>query len=453
MRRLFGTDGVRGVANDFLSCEIALEIGRALGSIISQNENERPKVLIGMDTRISSDMLTIALGAGLCSAGCDVLSLGVIPTPAVAYLTVKYGAQAGVMISASHNSFEYNGIKIFGADGFKLSDELEEEIESIVFEKKSTELVCKSENIGRFYEKKEAKADYLAHLKETCSTRLDGLKIAIDCANGASSAVAEELFTELGAKCFILSNTPDGININDKCGSTHLGALKEYVKANALDAGIAFDGDADRCIAIDENGREIDGDYILAMLSLKLKGEGKLKKNTVVGTVLSNYGFQKFCADNNINFIAAKVGDRYVLELINMDGYCLGGEQSGHIILRDHATTGDGMLTAIFLLAHMAEEKKSLGTLANVMQKYPQYAANVRATNEEKLLLFTDSQIKEMISATEERLVGYGRLVVRPSGTEPLIRIMVEGEEQSEVEAIAKGLAENIQKRLDEKRT
>ena len=226
MRRLFGTDGVRGVANDFLSCEIALEIGRALGSIISQNENERPKVLIGMDTRISSDMLTIALGAGLCSAGCDVLSLGVIPTPAVAYLTVKYGAQAGVMISASHNSFEYNGIKIFGADGFKLSDELEEEIESIVFEKKSTELVCKSENIGRFYEKKEAKADYLAHLKETCSTRLDGLKIAIDCANGASSAVAEELFTELGAKCFILSNTPDGININDKCGSTHLGALK-----------------------------------------------------------------------------------------------------------------------------------------------------------------------------------------------------------------------------------
>ena len=448
MRRLFGTDGIRGIANEYLSCERAVQIGRALGTVLSSNRKYRPRVLIGMDTRISSEMLASAITAGLCSVGGDVLALGVVPTPAVAYLVKKYKAKAGIMISASHNPYQYNGIKIFGEDGFKLSDELEEQIESIVLDNTPPARLATAEEIGKRVDASYALHDYISYLTHTTSESLDGLRIAIDCANGSSSVSARELFESCGAECYMLYDKPDGININNGCGSTDMRALKAFVTENSLDAGIAFDGDADRCLAVDERGGEVDGDFIMAMLALKLKDEGKLAKNAVVGTVMTNFGFTKFCEENGIKYVAAKVGDRYVLEMMNQEGYSFGGEQSGHIILREHATTGDGQLTALALLSHLKKSGKKLSELCRVMKKYPQFTVNVSANQNEKIAFFTDEEIKEIISDAEARIGSDGRLVARPSGTEPLIRIMVEGKDEKATKLIAEETAEKIEQKL-----
>jgi phosphoglucosamine mutase len=329
------------------------------------------------------------------------------------------------MISASHNSFEFNGIKIFGEDGFKLSDELEELIESIVLDNSPPPRIAAPNEIGRCSAVEGYVKEYTQYLKDSFGKSLSGLKIGIDTANGSASAFAEEIFSYLDAECHVISDTPNGTNINEGCGSTHLSSLKELVIREGLDVGIAFDGDADRCLAVDECGREIDGDFIMAILALYLKNKGKLTKNTVVGTVMTNLGFIRFCDVQGINYISAKVGDRYVLELLNQEGYAFGGEQSGHIIFRDLATTGDGILTALALLSHIKESGKSLSTLSAVMKKYPQYTLNLPADSSDKTTFLIDSEIKREILRAEEK-ISDGRLVIRPSGTEPLIRIMAE---------------------------
>ena len=450
MHRLFGTDGVRGIANEELSIERAMQIGRALGTVLSSHHKYRPTVLIGMDTRVSSPMLACALASGLCSAGSDCIHLGVVPTPAVAYLVKKYRAKAGVMISASHNPYPYNGIKIFGDAGFKLSDALEEQIESIVLDNTPPCRPASPEQLGHYETAPFALRDYLAYLSATASGTLEGLRLVIDCANGASSATAKELFEGLGAECTVLSASPNGLNINEKCGSTDMRALREEVLRLGADAGLAFDGDADRFLAVDEKGNEVDGDFIMAILALHLKEEGRLKGNTVVGTVMTNYGFSKFCEREDIRYIAAKVGDRYVLEMLNQEGFVFGGEQSGHIILREFSTTGDGQLTAIQLLSHMKACKKPLSELCAVMKKYPQATVNVQADAADKINFFTDEEINKILKDAEQSIGDNGRLVVRPSGTEPVIRVMVESEEEEKTHLIAKKTAQRIQDRLKE---
>ena len=448
MRRLFGTDGVRGVANDFLTPELALEIGRATASVLVGQKNYKSKVLVGYDTRISSEMLAAALAGGLCSVGADVVILGVVSTPAVAYLVGAYGAQAGVMISASHNSFEFNGIKIFGADGFKLPDDLEEQIESIVLDHTPLPKAAESRRIGRITLAEDAARSYAEYLKSVVPNRFDGLRIALDCANGAASKTAEWLFTSLGAECHVLSDRPDGINVNNKCGSTHMEELSAFVKKNHLDGGAAFDGDADRCLMVDENGEVIDGDMLMAMMALAMKRDGMLRKNTVVGTIMTNFGFSKFCEENGISFIPAKVGDRYVLEALNLEGLSFGGEQSGHIIFRDHATTGDGQMTAAMVFAMMKKENKPLSRLSSVMRRYPQHMVNLKVSPEGKIAFYTDRDIKDIIRETEKEIGDGGRLVIRPSGTEPLIRVMMEGDDEEKVRALTEKTAARIAEKL-----
>jgi len=450
MGRLFGTDGVRGIANIELTCERAMEIGRAAAAIISDgNENKSPTFLIGADTRASSDMLCCALSAGLCSVGANVINLGVIPTPAVAYLVVKYGADAGIMISASHNPAEFNGIKIFNGSGFKLADMIEERIEEIVLDRISPPLLAEGAHVGRVvYEAREAVNDYIDHLASSADGTLEGLRIAVDCANGSSSVTAKTLFERLGADVTLLFAEPDGININLDCGSTHLESLRNCVLSNNLDCGIAFDGDADRCLCIDEKGNVIDGDMIMAICSLYLKNENRLNKNTVVGTILTNFGFTKFCDANDIKFISTKVGDRYVLEEMLLEDYSFGGEQSGHIIFRDYATTGDGQLTAVQLLTHLKKEGRKLSELASIMTRYPQVAVNIVTAPEGKLAFYTDKVVDAKILDVKEMLGATGRIVVRPSGTEPLIRVMLEGEDTETITLLANEVAEVIKERL-----
>lgn len=448
MARLFGTDGVRGVANESLTCELAVKIGQAAAAVLGGNQKKRPLVAVGMDTRISSDMLAGALSAGLCSSGADVLSLGVIPTPAVAYLVRKYHADAGVVISASHNSAEFNGIKIFSANGYKLPDELEEKIEDMILgdEKIHGEII--GADVGRIIPAENAHKDYVDYLRQTVSHTLDGLKIAIDCANGAASTTAPMLFEQLGAQCHILNADPNGVNINDNCGSTHMESLRKYVLNNSMDVGIAFDGDADRCLCIDEKGNEVDGDFIMAICASDMKKHGKLKKDTVIGTVMTNLGFIKFCQANGINFIPTKVGDRYVLEEMLLEDYKLGGEQSGHVIFGDCATTGDGELTALKMLSVMYRESEKLSELASVMKKYPQVMVNVKVSPEGKINFYTDSKVKRAIEKAKESLGDTGRVVVRVSGTEPLIRVMAEGENTDEITQIVNTAAEEIKAAL-----
>lgn len=448
MRRLFGTDGARGVANEFLTPEIAMGIGRAVATILSNRQRYRPTVLIGMDTRISSEMLASALFAGLCSVGADVMDVGVVPTPAVAYLVKKYRADAGIMISASHNSYEFNGIKIFSSDGFKLPDELEERIEAIVLDGNPAPVLAADDKIGRVRKCENAVSDYIDHVRRTAFNDLSGLKIALDCANGSASATAEELFRSMGAECHMLHNAPDGVNINDKCGSTHMESLRKYVLENGMDVGLAFDGDADRLLCVDEKGEEVDGDMIMAILAKDMCSRGVLRRNTVVGTVMTNLGFVKFCEENGIKFIAAKVGDRYVLEIMNLDGYSFGGEQSGHVIFRDYATTGDGQLTALQLLSYVKRAGKPLSELKTVMRRYPQCLVNIKTTPEGKLAFFTDKDIAALLEETSAFLGERGRLLVRPSGTEPLLRVMVESETEEETERVAHETADKIRERL-----
>lgn len=452
MGRLFGTDGVRGVANEYLTCELALEIGKAAATVFNAGGSRRRLLCaIGMDTRISSDMLANAITAGLCSVGADVINLGVVPTPAVAFLVGKYKCDMGIMISASHNPAEFNGIKIFSGDGYKLPDALEEQIETLVLDNKEALSCASSRDIGKVTYKTSATDDYIEHLKSTVAFSLEGLKIAVDCANGASSGTAKKLLCELGADVHVLFDNPDGLNINEKCGSTHMEALRDYVMANGLDAGLAFDGDADRFLCVDDLGNIIDGDQIMAICASDMLERGKLPKKTVVGTIMSNLGFIKFCEANDMRFVATKVGDRFVLEEMLLEGYGFGGEQSGHIIFKDFATTGDGQLTAIQLLSILKRRGVKLSDLSSLMTKYPQTMINLTVSPEGKLAYYTDEHVKEAIENARNILGDDGRIVVRPSGTEPLIRVMVEGKDKDTIDTVAKDVASVITERLGKK--
>lgn len=446
MGRLFGTDGVRGIAGEDMTCELAMAIGRAAAEVLTYGRRRRPLVVLGKDTRISSDMLGAALAAGLCSVGADVIDLGVVSTPAVAYLVGKYKADAGVMISASHNPYRFNGIKIFNGDGFKLPDAMEEQIEYLI--EKNDFIYAKGENLGQINYYTTAARDYMEHLKRTIPYSLQGLKIVVDCANGSASATARTLFEELGANAVILNDKPNGENINENCGSTHLEMLQASVLEHAADAGVAFDGDADRCLFVDETGQVIDGDMIMAMCGLDMQQRGKLRKSTIVGTVLTNLGFVNFCKENGLEFAATKVGDRYVLEEMEQEGYMLGGEQSGHIIFRDFATTGDGQLTALQLLCLLKQSKKPLSKLAKVMTRMPQVMENVEVSGEGKLEFYNNDVIKEAIQQQKELMGENGRVLVRVSGTEPLIRVMVEGSDKEGILKIAQHLAQLIKQEL-----
>lgn len=448
MGRLFGTDGVRGVANSELTCELAMKIGRAAAMVLTEGKKGNAKVLIGKDTRLSSDMLESALTAGLCSIGVDVISLGVAPTPAVAFLVGKYKADAGVMISASHNSYEFNGIKIFSGDGYKLPDALEEQIEAIVLDDVKVPVLPVGEDVGHVSIAENAVKDYIDHIKCTVPFSLDGLKVAFDCSNGSASRTAERLFTELGAECHMLFDKPNGVNINDNCGSTHMEDLMDYVREHDVDVGIAFDGDADRCLAVDEKGNLVDGDFVMAICAADLKSRGKLNKNTVVGTVMTNMGFMRFCDENGLKFVSTNVGDRYVLEDMLREEYNFGGEQSGHVIFLDFATTGDGQLTAAHLLSLLRRREAKLSSMATLMSRYPQVIVNVKVSDEGKIAFYTDHVVKKAIEDAKEKVSNNGRVLVRVSGTEPLVRVMLEGEDFEYIEKIANEVADVVKERL-----
>ena len=451
MGRLFGTDGVRGVANHDLTCELAMKLGRAAAAVLINKSNRHPRVIIGKDTRLSSDMLENAMAAGLCSVGASVVLLGVVPTPAVAYLVEKYKADAGVMISASHNSYEYNGIKIFSGDGYKLPDDLEERIESLILGEAALPPLPADSDLGTVSYAPNALRDYIDHVKSTVHFSLTGLEIALDCANGSSAMTAETLFTELGAKVHMLHDEPNGTNINDNCGSTHMESLVEYVKTHKVDAGIAFDGDADRCLAVDENGAEIDGDQIMAICADVLTRQGKLHGGGFVATVMSNIGLHKYCAERGLKLLCASVGDRNVLEMMQREGMALGGEQSGHIIFLEHMTTGDGQLAALQLLSILAQSGKKASELASAVTHYPQVLINVRVGgNDEKKAIMESAALREETQKAEAMLGGNGRVLVRASGTEPLIRVMVEAGSEQTARETAELLAhavETLQKR------
>ncbi|MGN0448993.1 MAG: phosphoglucosamine mutase [Ruminococcus sp.] len=448
MGRLFGTDGARGVANSELTAELAMNIGRAAAMVLISDEVEHPTILIGKDTRLSGDMLEGALISGLCSVGANVELLGVVPTPAVAYLVGKYNADAGIMISASHNPFEFNGIKIFSSDGCKLPDDLENRIEEIVLDNVVPYALAKDENIGKVTRMEDAVEDYIDHVAKSIGCDLEGMEIALDCSNGSSSRTAEKLFTKLGAKVHMLFDSPDGININKDCGSTHINRLQNYVREHKLCCGLAFDGDADRCLAVDENGNLVDGDYLIAICAKDMKDRGVLKKNAVVGTVMTNMGFNKFCDANGMTFVSTKVGDRYVLEAMLREGYNIGGEQSGHIIFLDYATTGDGELSGAMILSIMKRTGEKLSTLAKVMERMPQVLINVKVSAEGKLAFYTDKEVKAEIKRVTDILGDRGRILVRVSGTEPLVRVMLEGENLEEIQSLAEESAQVVRERL-----
>lgn len=448
MGRLFGTDGVRGVANTELDCELAMNIGRAAAMVLTDDTHRRPVVLIGKDTRESSDMLEAAISAGLCSVGADVVSVGIVPTPAVAYLVGKYGCDAGVMISASHNPCEYNGIKIFQSTGYKLEDALEDEIESIIMDSSREIPVKTGGDVGKISYCREAVDDYIAHILSTVDQKFTGMKIALDCANGSASVSAERIFTALGAQVYMLSDHPDGVNINDGCGSTHMDALKNFVVKSGCDIGFAFDGDADRMLAVDENGEIVDGDRIIAICASHMQKEGKLKKDTAVVTVMSNMGFFKYCSDHGINCEKTAVGDRYVLEKMLKEGYNIGGEQSGHIILLDYATTGDGQLSAVQLLKAVTAADESFSALAKHMEIYPQVLINVRVSAQGKERYNNDEEIIAAVQRAEMELLGNGRVLVRVSGTEPLIRVMLEGRDHQLIQRLGEQIAGVVKERL-----
>lgn len=456
MGRLFGTDGARGIANSELTCEMAMQIGRAAAMVLTKLSHKRPRVLIGMDTRASSQMLESAISAGLCSVGADVMLLGEIPTPAVAYLVKKYEYDAAVMISASHNPCEYNGIKIFQGNGYKLPDALEEEIESIILDKTQVPPIKIGGEVGRITRARTSMLDYINYLYSIAEDDLaeyglknfNGLRIAVDCSNGASSVIAPELFMRLCDDCFFIATHPNGTNINANCGSTHLEILQDFVIRNKCDVGLAFDGDADRFLAVDEKGEVVDGDKLIAIFAKHMKSKNKLKNNTAVVTVMSNMGFFKFCEENGINCEKTKVGDRYVLENMLENDYNIGGEQSGHIIFRDHASTGDGELSALKLLCVMKETNKKLSELASEMKVFPQTLINVRVSDFGKVRFPRDTEIKKAIEAAEKELGDDGRVLVRVSGTEPLVRVMLEGKDKEKIETLAQEIAEVVKERL-----
>lgn len=451
MGRLFGTDGVRGVAISELTVDMAMLIGKAAALTLSKASHRKSKILIGKDTRVSGDVIESALIAGICSVGADVHLLGVVPTPAVAYLTVKYGADAGVVISASHNSYEFNGIKLFSGTGYKLPDEIENEIERLVLDAPNEIVNADCDTIGRIYTEKNAEWDYVRYLIKQIDSDLGRMKIAVDCANGAASATAEKFFRGINANVTFLNNTPDGYNINRNCGSTDLSGLSKYVVENRCVAGIAFDGDADRCLVVDEKGEPVDGDKLIALLALDMKQNEKLASNTCVVTQMTNLGFFRWAKENGIVVsTSSKIGDRYVLERMLIGGYNLGGEQSGHIILSDCATTGDGELSGAKILEILAKSGKKMSELANVFIPYPQLLLNVKLRDGVKGAWKDDVDVREIIDYCTERLGSDGRIFVRESGTEPLLRIMVEGKDADAIYNYAHAIEKVVQDKLGE---
>lgn len=446
MGKLFGTDGVRGIVASELDGELAMRIGASVARILKENK-QNITLLIGTDTRKSKDMLKNALAAGVLSEGANVIDLGVIPTPAIAYLIKKYKAAGGFVISASHNPSEYNGIKVFNEQGYKLADELEEKVEDLILN--DFKLNKETNNVGTYEISKTAKEDYVEFLKSTISNDLSNLNVGVDTANGAAYETANMLFSGLGLNFKIINNTPDGLNINLNAGSTHLEELQKFVLDNHLDCGIAFDGDADRCLLIDEKGDIVDGDKIMAVIGNDLKEKGKLKNNTIVGTVMSNLGFVKFCEKRDINFVATKVGDRYVLENMLQNDYNLGGEQSGHIIFKEYATTGDGELTALQVLNIMAKTGKKLSELASIMDTYPQVLKNVNVSREGKDTYLQNEKINQAIEEANLKLNGDGRILVRPSGTENLIRVMLEGKDIETITSLCDEIVSVIDSELN----
>ena len=448
MGKLFGTDGIRGVANETLDCRLAYRVGQAAAISLTKKPGVKPSVVIGKDTRISSDMLEGALIAGLTASGCNVVRLGVIPTPGVAYLTVKLHADAGVVISASHNPFEHNGIKMFSGEGFKLSDALEEEIESLIL--REGELPVKTgAALGQVMDGAFTAEQYLDHLASTVG-QLPRMRVLIDCANGAASATARKLFSRFALNVDYINDTPNGININNHCGSTHIEMLAEKVREGGYALGLAFDGDADRCLAVDENGGLIDGDQIMAICADTLTKQGKLTGSGFVATVMSNIGLHKYCAEHGLRLLCAAVGDRNVLEMMQREGMALGGEQSGHIIFLEHMTTGDGQLAALQLLSILAQSGRRASELASAVTRYPQVLLNVRVGgNDEKKAIMESPLLGEAIRKAEAGLGGNGRVLVRASGTEPLIRVMVEAGSEQTARETAETLVhavENLQK-------
>ena len=448
MGKLFGTDGIRGVANETLDCRLAYRVGQAAAISLTKKPGVKPSVVIGKDTRISSDMLEGALIAGLTASGCNVVRLGVIPTPGVAYLTVKLHADAGVVISASHNPFEHNGIKMFSGEGFKLSDALEEEIESLIL--REGELPVKTgAALGQVMDGAFTAEQYLDHLASTVG-QLPRMRVLIDCANGAASATARKLFSRFALNADYINDTPNGVNINNHCGSTHIEMLAEKVREGGYALGLAFDGDADRCLAVDENGGLIDGDQIMAICADTLTKQGKLTGSGFVATVMSNIGLHKYCAEHGLRLLCAAVGDRNVLEMMQREGMALGGEQSGHIIFLEHMTTGDGQLAALQLLSILAQSGRRASELASAVTRYPQVLLNVRVGgNDEKKAIMESPLLGEAIRKAEAGLGGNGRVLVRASGTEPLIRVMVEAGSEQSARETAETLVhavENLQK-------
>ena len=448
MGRLFGTDGVRGIAVKELTVELCMQIGKSLAYVIGESTRPHPTIVIGKDTRMSSDVLEAALCAGICAAGGDALCLGVVPTPAVAYLVQKRRAQAGVMISASHNSAEFNGVKIFGDDGYKISDDTEALIEAFILDRPGRVQTYSGDEIGRIRQDPNAVYDYVTHLESLISVRFDGMKIAVDCANGCTCTTALELFTRLGAQVERIYYEPDGMNINLDCGSTHISHLMDYVAANGCHAGIAFDGDGDRCLAVDETGELVDGDKLMAIIAKVWKEQGKLKKDSVVVTVLSNLGFTSFARANGIKRVTSNIGDRYVLDKMLDGGYNLGGEQNGHIFFLDDATTGDGQLSALRILEIMVRTNKKLSELATIMKRFPQVMINVRIPAYQRENWKNDEVITDLIDRREAELGDEGRILVRESGTEPIIRVMIEGREFTQINRIAVEISELIRQRL-----
>ncbi|MHC5252532.1 phosphoglucosamine mutase [Listeria kieliensis] len=446
MGKYFGTDGVRGVANEELSPELAFRLGRMGGYVLTRHVGEHPRVLVARDTRISGEMLESALISGLVSVGIEVMRLGVISTPGVAYLTTAQGASASVMISASHNPVQDNGIKFFGSDGFKLSDDQELEIEALL-EQETDDLPRPSaEGLGTVSDYFEGKQKYLQFLKQTVDQSFDGLLVALDCANGATSSLATHLFADLEADTVSMGASPDGLNINDGVGSTHPEALAAFLKEKEADVGLAFDGDGDRVIAVDENGTIVDGDKIMFICAKYLNEQGLLKQSTVVSTVMSNLGFYKGLEELQIHDVQTAVGDRYVVEAMRNGNYNLGGEQSGHIVFLDHNTTGDGLLSGIQLINVMKATGKKLSELASEMQTYPQKLVNIRVTD--KHAVTDNPKVHAAIEAVEMEMAGNGRVLVRPSGTEPLVRVMVEAKTAEETERYCNQIATVVQEEM-----
>ncbi len=454
MRKYFGTDGIRRIANTELTPELVYKVAKAGAYVLSKHSDHAPTILIGRDTRISGTLIESAMTAGFLSYGANVKLLGVIPTPGVAYLTKKLKADASVVISASHNTYEFNGIKYFSNKGMKIPDEIEEEIETILESGDFEKLTAHPSKIGVSEYREDLVDEYIYLLRKNFEENIEqtineDFKVVLDVANGATYKVAEKVFTKLGINYKIINNNPDGININENCGSTHLESLKQYVLENNMSLGIAYDGDGDRCLAIDEKGNEIDGDILLAVIGKYLKEKGKLKNDTIVSTIMSNLGLNKFCSSNNIALKQTKVGDRYVLEEMLKNDYNLGGEQSGHIIMLDYNPTGDGILTSLMLIQILLEKNIKTSELCNTITKYPQTLINVKVENSKKTLYLENKEIQEKIQSIEKEFKDNGRVIIRPSGTEPLIRVMIEGQDEQIISQRAKELANLIKIKLN----